>query len=45
MTDLSGDQQAAVQVGEPRRAQAIELAILQVENAELPYSQKPHHPE
>src|ERR1035441_5408904 len=30
MKDLSGDQQAAVQDGEPRRAQAIELAIFKL---------------
>ena len=30
MKDLSADQQEAVQVGEPRRAQAIELAIFKL---------------
>lgn len=30
MKDLSTDRQAAVQVGEPRRAQAIELAIFKL---------------
>jgi len=30
MKDLSADQQAAVQDGEPRRAQAIELAVFKL---------------
>jgi len=30
MKDLSADQQEAVQVGEPRRSQAIELAIFKL---------------
>ena len=30
MKDLSADQQEAVQVGEPRRAQGIELAIFKL---------------
>jgi hypothetical protein len=42
MKDLSADQQEAVQVGEPRRAQAIDL---QAEDAKPLHLQKPHSPE